>query len=225
MAKKKETKDKSKVEQKKKSTKVVEEEVKEVKEEKEKKTKKSSSKKVENKKNDEKKNSNKKEGKKQEKISDLFDDGVMHFILVAGIIILVFCLFYIITVYITNHLNNSSVEETEEKSISYSEILVGRSFDMPEEEYLVVYYDFTNTDLASSLASSISTYNSNDSHHTLYTADLNNTFNQKYVSSEGNKTPKDAASLAINGATLIHFKDGKVVDYVEGLNAILNYLA
>lgn len=170
------------------------------------------------------KNTKRKENEKKIENVGEFNGDFSHIVRVAGIIIIFFCLFYFLTVFLTDQgESNDSVEE-EESVISYSEVLAGRSFSMPEEEYLVLYYDFDDEEL-STLSSTISTYQAKDDALTLYSSNLGDGLNQKYVGESSNKQPSDISQLMINGPTLIHFKDKKVIDYIEGIDSINQFLA
>ena len=47
---------------------------------------------------------------------------------------------------------------------------------------------------------------------------------QKKVEDESNKNPSSAEELSINGPTLIKVREKKSVDYIEGIDAITDYL-
>ena len=185
-----------------------------------------------NKKSTSKKNTTKKSVVKNEKVDHTkkiesvgeFDTDYKKIILVVSVIIIVFCLFYFLTVYITGRDTTSSTTTSSASTISYTEIMAGRSFAMPEEEYLVLYYDRSDTDLLTTYTSLVSNYRSADSHYTIYTVDMSNAMNQSYASETSNWSPSKADELAINGPTLIHFQNGVVVEYYEGDTDISNYL-
>lgn len=186
-----------------------------------------------NKKSTSKKNTTKKvvNTKKNEKIDHNriietvgeFDADYKKIILVVGIIVIVFCLFYFLTVYITGK-DSKKTNTSTASNISYTEIMAGRSFNMPEEEYLVLYYDRSNSDLLSSFSSNVSNYRSSDDHYTLYTVDMSNAVNKSYSADVSNWSPASASELAISGPTLIHFRNGSVVEYYEGEEDINHYL-
>ena len=58
----------------------------------------------------------------------------------------------------------------------------------------------------------------------LYSVDMSEGFNKKYVSENSNTSPENASELAIDGPTLIKIVDGSCVDYIEGTDAIIDYL-
>lgn len=129
-------------------------------------------------------------------------------------------IFYLITIAIVGR---EEKEEIPEATIQYEEILAGSSFTMRDDEYLVVYYDFEDEEM-SNLYSAVYSYTYSGSKR-LYTVNMSNGFNSKYVSEKSNKEPKDAGELAINGPTLISIKDGKVDEYIEGSDNIISYLS
>lgn len=141
------------------------------------------------------------------------------------LVVLIFLgVFYLITVKVTNSETGNSDDEEMEAEIQTEEILVGSSFNRAGDEYLVVYYDKSDSAL-SSISSKIYEYRNKTERIPLYEADMSNVFNKEYVTDKDvNKEPKEASEIMINGATLIKFKDKKVVDYVEGQDDILNYL-
>lgn len=136
------------------------------------------------------------------------------------IVIVVLSLFYLLTVFIVGKDDNEELKETE---IQYEEILAGSSFSMKNNEYVVVYYDFSDTELTD-ITSSIYSY-SYTGKYRLYTVNMNSGFNKAYATEdESNKNPEKAEDLLINGPTLIRFADGKVEEYIEGKEDIVTYL-
>lgn len=127
--------------------------------------------------------------------------------------------FYLITVGVVGR---DTDNEKKDVSIQYDEILAGSSFTMRDDEYIVVYYDFSNEEM-SGLYSALTDYKTNGSKR-LYTVDMSNGFNKNYTGKKANKNPKNAEELIIADATLIEFKDGKVVKYVEGSDSVIDNL-
>ncbi len=146
-------------------------------------------------------------------------------IFVVFCILMFFAAFYLLTIYIT-HKNSDTKENetTEESSFSYSEILFGRSLSMNKKEYMVIFYDSKNEEIASTCSELVSNYRSN---HTtsLYFVNMGISFNSQYTTEEEtNKNPESIQDLRINGPTVIKVVDKKVVEYVEGLDDVTNYL-
>jgi hypothetical protein len=155
-----------------------------------------------------------------------FDGDIKGKIITVICILLFFGAFYLLTLYITNK-NSDKKDDNEEKvvNISYDTIMLGRSLSMSDGEYLVIYYDKSNEDINSTYSSLVSTYKTKDEHLTIYTVDMSNGFNKKYVTDgESNKNPESVDAMSINGPTLIKVNENKVVEYIEGQDAISSYL-
>ena len=153
-----------------------------------------------------------------------------YFYSVVGIICFL-CFFYLLTLYITTKnsedttSDNSNDNSNAEASISYDDIMVGRSFSMSDGEYLVLYYDKADDDISSTYSGLVSTYSQKDGHLKLYTVNMGNSFNSAYTTGgESNKTPATISDLKINGPTLIKISNNTAVEYIEGEEAITNYL-
>ena len=145
-------------------------------------------------------------------------------ILIGIVVILV--LFYFLTVYLLERDTTSSTIDTtpSEADIQYQEILAGNSFSKSDSHYYVLYYDMSDEDLKSLYTNIISTYEDDDTKDPIYTVDMSSTFNQKYSSDKSNPSVESLDDLEISTTTLIEFRDGNVVDYVEGEDAIRDTL-
>lgn len=169
----------------------------------------------------------KKNNKKVKFESSSFDGEYKKILIITLVVLAFLVMFYFITVAILGKGDSSTKNDTnkdETVEIQYQEILVGTSFSMKDSSYLVVYYDTTDEDNASNIASAISTYRTNNKDSHIYYVDMNNALNKSFVSEESNSSASDASELKINGPTLINFADGKIVEYVEGADKILDYL-
>ena len=107
-------------------------------------------------------------------------------------------------------------------SIQYSEIILGEVFSKSQKEYLVLCYDKEEEqDDYNSIVSDVM----NGDKIKLYTVDLSHAFNKALLTEDKSNThPTKASELKIKGATLIHIKDKKVVDYIEGKEAITSFV-
>lgn len=156
-----------------------------------------------------------------EKGSTSIEDNVFNIITIIFIVFVVLSLFYLITLLIVG---DSSKKEKPVVNFEYKEILAGTSFDKKDEEYFVVYYDFTDSNLED-LYYSINEYESQHKSNKIYLVNMNEGLNKKYIASkDSNKTPNNINDLSIKGPTLIHFKDKKVTSYIEGKDDIVSYL-
>lgn len=184
----------------------------------------------------------KNERKKIDSIGTI-DSDIFGKIIMVCIVICVFCAFYFLTVFISKDNSNSSSNSnnlssnssnssstssssssSSNASISYDNIIIGRSFSMDEAAYLVLYYDGSNSDLSSTVGTLVSTYKNKDSHLPIYKVDMSDGLNKNYTSEESNTNPSSVEDLHINGITLIKFVDNKVDEYIEGQDSISDYL-
>lgn len=140
-----------------------------------------------------------------------------------------FLVFFLLTVYITNK-NNKDEKKDENKeegvSISYDEILLGRSLSMGNEEYLVIFYDGSDDTNKEDFDSLVDNYRYKPEHLNLYYVDMSKSFNKPFATTEeANRSPQDTASMKINGPTIIRVIDQKVTEYIEGKDAITTMLS
>ena len=163
----------------------------------------------------------KEESKKIENVNN--SPSVKGIIRTLVIVALVFGFFYLLTYVLVGDFGKDD-DTKEETKIQYDEILAGSSFSMNTSKYLVVYYDF-DADDASEILSAIYTYEAKSDALKVYTVDLGNALNKNSVSEKSKKDPKDATELAINGPTIIRFRDGMVREYIEGKDKVVNYLS
>lgn len=145
---------------------------------------------------------------------------VKSLIIVSVAVLLFFGLFYLITVIILDKDNHSKENELEEVEVQHKEILVGTSFSVKADEYYVLYYETKNEDVSSDMYSLVSSYRSSNSSVYLYTVDMSNALNASFKSDEANRSASKASELKISGPTLIKFVDGKINNYVEGIDEI-----
>ena len=163
-----------------------------------------------------------------------FTNNIGNKVIIALTTLCILGLFYSLAVYVTNkhskdeESNKKETTETSEtttgSSISYDEILLGRSLSMSDDSYLVVFYDTTNEEINTTYSEIINNYKAKESHLPIYYVDMGNSFNKSHVKDEANYNPNDESELAITGPTLIKVESSKVVDYIEGEEEIKGYL-
>lgn len=168
--------------------------------------------------------------KKVEELEVKTKTDMLNKLIIALIVICILSMFYLLTLYITNKHSdkNNDAEEAEstETSINYEKILVGNTFTMSDTDYIVVFYDTSNSDISNVYSNLISTYKEKEEHLPIYYVDMNNTLNKKFATTEeSNKNPTKASELAINGPTLVRITNSELVEYVEGEEAITGYLS
>lgn len=137
-------------------------------------------------------------------------------------VVLLFGLMYFLTTRILSKEVTKKRKQSEvtESTIQYEKILAGESFTMELEEYYVVYYDSTDTNLSSTIA----TYQADKKDIKLYSVDLNDGMNKKYITDSDINT-SSIENLKVKNPTLIHFKNKEVVDTITDENEIKDYLA
>lgn len=167
----------------------------------------------------------KQEKKKKVEMVEDEDLKLQDKIFVVFCIVMFFAAFYVLTLYITHKNSDTKTDDTvTESTFSYSEIVFGRSLSMDEKEYLVIYYDSNDEEVASTCSELVANYRSNHS-TSLYFVDMGIAFNTQYkTEEETNKNPETIKDLKINGPTVIKVSNKKVVEYIEGLDAIGEYL-
>lgn len=172
-----------------------------------------------------KKNNKKQNIKKIESVGG-FDGDIKGKIIAVICILCFFGLFYLLTLYITNKNTDKKDDDSKnEVTISYDNILLGRSLSMSEGEYLVICYDKSNEEINSTYSTLVSNYKYKSEHLKIYTVDMSSSFNKKFVTDgESNKNPESVEAFAINGPTLFKVTESKVSEYVEGEEAISSYL-
>ena len=125
--------------------------------------------------------------------------------------------------FLTNLILSKDVTDEErvtENAIQYDEILAGESFNQ-DGEYYVIYYD--SSDSYSSISSLISSYQLNSTDTKLYSVDLANGMNKKYIT-DGDVVTTNASSLKVKDTTLLKFENGKVTDTITDITEITNFL-
>lgn len=158
------------------------------------------------------------------KMETSMDLDVKRLIIMSVIVLVCLGLFYGLTLLILRD-DTKSDDDSEETEIQYSEILLGSSFDQDEDKYLVLYYDSSDEETASNISTLISTYDSNNSQIPLYTVDMADGLNSRFVSENGNSSATKASEMAIKAPTLIIFNNHAIGEYIEGYENISNRLS
>lgn len=145
-----------------------------------------------------------------------FDTDIFKVVYIVLGVICIFCIFYLITIFVLNKDENTTKTD-EEVEISLDTTIVGRSFSMPEDKYYVLYYDAKDEAVSEEYSSTITNYmySTSEDHVKLYTVDMSDALNKKYVSEESKSMPEKVSDIAIKGTTLMVIEKGKVVEYTE----------
>ena len=154
---------------------------------------------------------------KQEKY--IQNDEMVKLIRIFLIIVVVFMLFYALTVTISNKKNKPSIENNNVDSIQYTEILLGTIFNKKENSYYVLA-EFKDEE--KNYSSYINEYNKTEDALNIYYVDMNDAMNSKYINDEENIT-NDISDLKISKTTLFKIENGQIVEHYSGNEKILEY--
>ena len=146
-------------------------------------------------------------------------DSLYKSVIITVVVVLLFVgLFYLFAVYITNKPEKTKIPE---ETISYEQITAGSTFNMSDEEYVVLFYSRENN---SEITSKISSYKTNKKINVYY-VDLDDAINNSVKSDTSNKSATKASELKVVNPTLIKINNGKIVEYVEGQSNVVNYIS
>ena len=146
-------------------------------------------------------------------------DSLYKSVIITVVVVLLFVgLFYLFAVYITNKPEKIKIPD---ESISYEQITAGSTFNMSDDEYVVLFYSRENN---SEITSKISNYKVKNN-TSVYYVDLDDAINNSVKSDSSNKTATKASELKVVNPTLIKINNGKIVEYVEGQNNVVNYIS
>lgn len=152
--------------------------------------------------------------KRIEEVVTTENDYMDKFFIVAGVILFLLC-FYILTVYITNKNNDTSDNKENVVEINNEYILLGRSLSMGKGDYYVLFFHINDSNVYDEIVNNYS------GDLPVYKVDMSIAFNKKYITDgESNKNPSKVTEFKINGPTLIKVSNKKVVEYIEGEDAI-----
>lgn len=160
--------------------------------------------------------------KLKENINDEYTQNMKTTIITILSVLIIFGLFYLLTVAINNKNRKLDTKEpeTEEATIQYFEILGDNTFTMSPNEYYVLFYDFDSPE-AIYLDYLFDQYSAEEGNY-IYKVDLGNGFNKKFIAEDKtNKKAKNASQLKVKNATLIKIKKGKNVEYTEGTAQVI----
>ena len=130
---------------------------------------------------------------------------------------------YLLTKYVVkkdNATNNSS--NTEEKNyIDPNTAIVGTMLNKSSDAYYVIIYDKTK-DNATTYYSLVSTYKAKDKALKVYTVDLSNSLNKKYIATDNKTNPKatNLEDLKFGEVTLLKVKNNNITEAYETTDAI-----
>lgn len=167
------------------------------------------------------KKANKKEDVKLIKQTNEDTNMVRKFFLILLGVILISGLIYFLT---SKNLDSTkSNTESSSTSISYDTVNVGNIFNRPYDEYYVMAYDFDGSD-AYEYTNAVLSYKGESTSIKIYSLDLGLKQNNDHVGDKSNKNAKNASEIMFNGPTLIKISNGKIVNYYDSKDKILDTL-
>lgn len=167
------------------------------------------------------KKANKKEEVKLIKQTNEDTNVVRKFFLILLGVILICGLIYLLTTKTLSDTPKSA--ESSSTSISYDNVNVGNIFNRPYEEYYVMAYDFDASN-AYEYTNAVLAYKNESTSIKIYSLDLGLKQNNDHVGDKSNKNAKTASEVVFNGPTLIKITDGKIKNYYDTKEEILNAL-
>lgn len=173
---------------------------------------------------------NKKTKKQKLNYSNKFydqDNEALKIVKILVGIILFLVIFYLLAMIMTGEIKFGNKAKTEEETvIQYDEILAGQSLNRMDDEYYVLYYNFSEK-LSSTYVAYRDAYTQALKGIPMYMVDLENGFNTKYLLKEGEEKvelPEEIDQLKVKNPTILKIKDHKVIERTEGKEAVKNLL-
>lgn len=145
------------------------------------------------------------------------------FFLVLFIVIIVIILAFVFSSFFLK--DEAKDYEYQTGQISTTTAIVGTILNNPESEYYVLAYDTNGVD-ANSYVTYGNYYKSNQKNAVkIYYLNLNSAFNKDYyVTENSNPKAKKISELKMKDGTLLHIKNGKIIEYIEGIDKIASKL-
>lgn len=148
---------------------------------------------------------------------------VKFFIVLGIVIVLIIGVFFLSKFLLKEEAKDLTYQSG---SVSTDIAIVGTLLNQPENEYYVLAYD-TNSTYASAYVTYGEYYTTklSDKAIKIYYLDLSSAFNKDYYVTE-NSNPKATKvnDLKIIDGTLIKIKNGKITEYIEGIDKIAQKL-
>lgn len=153
--------------------------------------------------------------------NDSYD--IKRFIIVLLVVVLAVVTIYFLTrIFVTKDLFNKEEETVTETSINYNLTTVGLLLSRPYDEYYVfLYNDDSKEQIVSDVRNVVTQYTNSEDAKKIYYVDLAEANNIGfYNAEESNPDASSVKDFKFGNATILKIKDGKVVKYLEKLDAI-----
>jgi hypothetical protein len=150
------------------------------------------------------------------------------FLVLIGVVIIIVGIYFFTRAFITKDLftTTSDIEYTT-GTVNYSTAIVGNMLNRQNDEYYVLIYDSESTK-ANYYSTLYSLYTNETDSIKMYTVDLSNELNKKYVAGEDDKVSTEFTTLEdlkLGDITLIKVKKGTVKKYLTNIDDIKKELA
>ena len=152
------------------------------------------------------------EEKDDDSSSDELSKLVKIILIVTGIIIV----FYLVTVVVTEKAKEAS-DKSEQAEIQYDSITIGSMLKINGSFYVLI--EDSDDIRLSEYTTFIQTIKANPDAPTIYTADLDSSFNKKYLSDKTNYE-SDMSKFRVKGTTLVRIKDHKITNVYDNYDSI-----
>lgn len=142
--------------------------------------------------------------------------------IIVGIIIVSLGVYGVTKALKKDEVIDNNEESVQTGTIDYDVVSVGTMFNRSEDEYYVIIYDATDTQ-AVYYSTLINKYLNNEKSLRVYFCDLGNSLNKDYYvgkDQKSNPKAKNVNELALKELTLLKFKKGKIVKYIENVDTI-----
>ena len=161
----------------------------------------------------------KKEGKSLQPEIKEEEKLIKKLIIITAILVFIICTIYILSaLFITKELDwLDKKEENTTQTLAENTILASEIFKQKEEEYYVYFYDFNEKE--NQVTSAV---NSKLSSKIVYKVDTSSALNNKYISTESNKSAKKLEDLKVKAPTVIKINGEQISEYYEDDEIINN---
>ena len=154
------------------------------------------------------------------------DNEVFKIVKILIAVVLFLVVFYFLAMIMTGEIKFGNKKKEEEATqIQYDEILAGETLNKNEEEYYVLYFNFSEK-LSTTYLTYRDGYLGKTEHFPMYMVDLEKGFNTKYIKNEEEieEYPENIDELKVVSPTIVKVKDKKVVERVEGKDKVKEFL-
>lgn len=144
-------------------------------------------------------------------------------------VLIVLALVYFVTAILTGEIKFGNKKETEkvETSIQYEEIIKGQVLNRNDDEYYVLFFNFTDN-FASYYLSLKDNYSIKDNSLPVYILDLEKHSNSDLLINDGEdykQYPNNINELKVNSPTLLKISNHTVVGRISGRDGIIKFFS